>query len=52
MLGGGGESERHMGLRNMRERVTLLGGKCTLESLPGEGTRILIEIPQKEPDHG
>lgn len=52
VLGGGAGHERHMGLRNMRERVMLLGGKCTFESLPGEGTRILIEIPQKEPENG
>jgi signal transduction histidine kinase len=35
----------HLGLVGMRERVFLLGGRMTLESVPGRGTRIDIEIP-------
>ncbi|MBF0510524.1 MAG: sensor histidine kinase, partial [Deltaproteobacteria bacterium] len=41
-------SERRMGLSSMRERVSLLRGKMRLESLPGKGTKIVIEVPYKE----
>ncbi|MBI4319636.1 MAG: GAF domain-containing protein [Chloroflexi bacterium] len=34
-----------MGLLGMRERVELLGGKFTIRSSPGKGTRIAIEVP-------
>jgi signal transduction histidine kinase len=34
-----------MGLMAMRERVSLLGGSLTLDSAPGRGTRLLIELP-------
>ncbi|HSG43339.1 MAG TPA: sensor histidine kinase [Anaerolineales bacterium] len=37
--------EKHMGLSSMRERVEMLGGTFQLDSHPGEGTRILIDIP-------
>ncbi len=33
------------GLSGMRERVNLLNGKLTMESSPGEGTRIYVELP-------
>jgi PAS domain S-box-containing protein len=36
-----------MGLASMRERVRLLRGKFSVESLPGEGTLITVEIPLK-----
>lgn len=42
------EKQEHIGLRGMRERVELVGGKLTLESRPGEGTRIRVEIPIHE----
>jgi signal transduction histidine kinase len=29
----------------MRERVELLGGRLLVESTPGEGTTIVIELP-------
>jgi signal transduction histidine kinase len=38
----GGES---FGLLNIRERATILGGEATVESEPGEGTRVSIRIP-------
>jgi signal transduction histidine kinase len=33
------------GLRGMRERAQILGGALTVESAPGRGTRILLEVP-------
>lgn len=34
-----------MGLEGMRERVMLAGGKFRLDSAPGAGTQIVIELP-------
>ncbi len=34
-----------VGLLGMRERVELLGGKFLIESQPGRGTRITVEVP-------
>jgi two-component system sensor histidine kinase UhpB len=33
------------GLLGMRERVTLLGGRFNIQSRPGHGTQLFIEIP-------
>lgn len=33
------------GLSGMRERAELLGGEFTLESKPGKGTRLTVELP-------
>jgi signal transduction histidine kinase len=33
------------GLSGMRERALLLGGEFTLESQPGKGTRLTVELP-------
>ncbi len=35
----------HIGLHEMQDRITLLGGAFTLESRPGAGTHIRAEIP-------
>lgn len=46
------QENRHMlgiGLRNMRERVELLGGEYRLDSGVGEGTRIRVALPLKGP---
>jgi len=51
MLAGGEDGDRHMGLSNMRERVTLLGGSFAIEKGASGGTRIRIEIPQRGNDH-
>ena len=37
-------NESH-GLRNMRERTEFLGGTLRVESGPGHGTELLVEIP-------
>jgi two-component system sensor histidine kinase UhpB len=41
------ERDSGLGLVGMRERVSLVGGKCTVESEPGHGTQITIELPVK-----
>jgi signal transduction histidine kinase len=38
-------SERGAGLVGMQERVTLLGGRLTIQSSRDKGTRLLVEIP-------
>ncbi len=44
VAGTGGPGER-VGLPGMQERVALLGGRCTVRSRPGAGTRVLAEVP-------
>ncbi len=39
-----------LGLLGMRERAALLGGKASIESQPGRGSRISVEIPLEEHD--
>ena len=38
----------HFGLRFMAERVQAVDGALRIESAPGAGTRIAVEIPRKE----
>ena len=38
---------RGQGLRNITERVELLGGSCTIDSHNGQGTQIFVNIPHK-----
>ena len=33
------------GLVGIRERARVLGGKATIESAPGEGAKIVVELP-------
>jgi signal transduction histidine kinase len=35
----------HLGLFGMRERVEMLGGQFTIESEPGKGTTVRVEVP-------
>lgn len=42
------ERYEHIGLRGMRERAALVGGKLSLYSRPGAGTRVRVEIPAYE----
>lgn len=37
------------GLFSIRERLTLLGGRCEIESAPGEGTRVQLVAPRGNP---
>ena len=39
-VGGG-----HFGLQGIRERARLLGGTASIQSAPGEGTEIVVEVP-------
>ena len=39
------EDVQESGLRNIRERATKLGGTCTIESSPGEGTTVTWTVP-------
>jgi signal transduction histidine kinase len=38
---------RGLGLIGMEERVRLLGGRLTIDSKPGRGTRVMASIPLK-----
>jgi len=40
-----GDGGKGLGLKNIAERVRMLGGKMNLDSQPGKGTRIEITIP-------
>ncbi|PKO89239.1 MAG: histidine kinase [Betaproteobacteria bacterium HGW-Betaproteobacteria-12] len=44
-------SERHVGLKIMRERAHRVGGECRIVSRIGEGSRVLLSLP-KEPREG
>jgi signal transduction histidine kinase len=33
------------GVRNMHDRIEAVGGRLTIESAPGEGTRVLVHVP-------
>jgi signal transduction histidine kinase/ligand-binding sensor domain-containing protein len=37
------------GLRNMRERLEQLGGRCEILAAPGKGTRVTFEVPVQVP---
>jgi DNA-binding NarL/FixJ family response regulator/signal transduction histidine kinase len=39
----------HFGLQTMRERARLVGGWLELESAPGQGTRIIVNLPYTAP---
>ena len=37
-----------LGLKNIAERVKMLGGKLKIDSQPGNGTRVEVTIPFSE----
>lgn len=47
-------NEARLGLFGMRERVEMLSGKLIIESAPGKGTMISVEVPYGDthPDRG
>jgi PAS domain S-box-containing protein len=44
--------EKRMGLRSMKERVSLLGGRMRINSWPDKGTKIFIDVPYKGLNRG
>ena len=42
---------RHLGLIGMRERAAEIGGMMELQSIPGEGTEVLVTIPRQHGAH-
>jgi signal transduction histidine kinase len=45
VLDGPAPGGAHIGLATMRERAEQLGGTLRVDSHPGQGTRVLVEIP-------
>jgi CheY-like chemotaxis protein len=43
------KSGQGWGLFSIRERLTLLGGRCEIESAPGKGTRVQLVAPRGNP---
>jgi NarL family two-component system sensor histidine kinase LiaS len=41
-----GPAREGFGLTSMRERVEMLGGTLEVKSSPGEGTQLLVQVPQ------
>lgn len=39
------EDGRHLGLRTMRERAESVGGTLSVDSKPGQGTRVVLQLP-------
>ena len=44
-FGPGQRTDNGLGLLGMRERVALVGGRLDVESSPGSGTTLSIEVP-------
>jgi two-component system sensor histidine kinase UhpB len=42
--------EEHLGLFGMRERAEMIDGKLTIESAPGKGTTIMLEVGYANPN--
>jgi signal transduction histidine kinase len=38
------DKDKNVGLSSMRERAESIGGSLTVDSSPGEGTRITVEV--------
>lgn len=41
-------TDGHLGLAGMRERAHLFGGRLCIESMPGQGTTVLLRLPTGE----
>lgn len=41
------DDESGYGLRNMRDRARLLGGRLAIDSTPGTGTHVLLTVPKE-----
>jgi PAS domain S-box-containing protein len=52
-LAGAVHAERGLGLIGMQERAIMVGGRVSVDSAPGRGTRVRVTIPvDSERDHG
>ena len=49
---GGAAHSRRLGLLGMEERAALIGGRLTIESRPGTGTAVFVEVPRAMDGHG
>jgi two-component system, NarL family, nitrate/nitrite sensor histidine kinase NarX len=47
-----GSPGEHVGLSIMRERAQRIGGRLRVESEPGEGTRVVLELEDTKPEGG
>lgn len=45
-----GKPAGHFGLLGLRERAEALGGTLTIESAPGAGTTVVVEVPSVDPN--
>lgn len=48
LLGRAGPGQRGMGMGQIFERAGMMGGRVDLQSRPGHGTRLVVEVPLKE----
>lgn len=39
--------DKGLGLGNMKKRIAIIQGNILIDSIPGKGTNVLIEVPQK-----
>ena len=46
---GGADSATGSGLRGLADRAEALGGRLTITSRPGQGTRLIAELPLPDP---
>lgn len=44
----GGRAKGGHGLQNMAERANALGGRLVIESTPGKGTSVIVELPRPQ----
>ncbi len=42
------ERQQHIGLRGMRDRAAMVGGELSVQSRPGEGTRVCVRVPSDD----
>jgi signal transduction histidine kinase len=43
-----GRTRRGLGLLGIRERLQVLGGRCEIQSAPGQGTKLNVRVPLEE----
>jgi signal transduction histidine kinase len=39
------EAKESMGLYSIQKRIESLGGQVTIDSIPGKGTTVIIDVP-------